>query len=110
MEQVCADPLEEQVCSIRALSGYTGVTTKREKWKAYIKYKGQNIDLGCYTNLKDAVKARARGKEIVRADAAGLLDFYGELHKNDLLVPDRAKRKIPFCAVLTAMEKDNRIN
>ena len=83
--------IEEQVHSTRAMSGYTGVTTKRGKWKAYIKYKGQNIDLGCYTNLEDAVKARARGKELVQADALGLLDFYEELHKDDPALPDRSK-------------------
>ena len=83
--------IEEQVRSTRAKSGYTGVTTKRGKWKAYIKYKGQNIDLGCYTNLEDAVKARARGKELVQADALGLLDFYEELHKDDPALPNRSK-------------------
>lgn len=85
--------IEEQVHSTRAMSGYTGVTIKRGKWKAYIKYKGQNISLGCYTNLEDAVKARARGKELVQMDALGLLDFYEELHKDDPALPDRAKVK-----------------
>lgn len=83
--------IEEQVHSTRAKSGYTGVTTKRGKWKAYIKYKGQDIDLGCYAKLEDAVKARARGKELVQADALGLLDFYEELHRNDPALPDRSK-------------------
>lgn len=83
--------LEEQVHSTRAMSGYTGVTVKRGKWKAYIKYKGQDISLGCYDKLEDAVKARARGKELVQMDAMGLLDFYEELHKDDPALPDRAK-------------------
>lgn len=83
--------IEEQVHSTRARSGYTGVTIKRGKWKAYIKYKGQNISLGCYTKLEDAVKARARGKELVRLDALGLLDFYEELHKDDPAQPNRAQ-------------------
>ena len=83
--------IEEQVHSTRAKSGYTGVTTKRGKWKAYIKYKGRNIDLGCYTDLEDAVKARARGKELVRMDALGLLDFYEELHRDDPALPNRSK-------------------
>lgn len=81
--------LEEQVHSTRAMSGYTGVTIKRGKWQAHIKYKGQHISLGCYTNLEDAVKARARGKELVQADAMGLLDFYEELHKDDPALPNR---------------------
>ena len=40
--------IEEQVHSTRAMSGYTGVTVKRGKWKAYIMYKGRDISLGCY--------------------------------------------------------------
>ena len=83
--------IEEQVVSTRAKSGYTGVTVKRGKWLAYIKYKGQNVNLGCYEKLEDAVKARARGKELVQLDALGLLDFYEELHKDDPALPDRAK-------------------
>ena len=83
--------IEEQVLSTRAKSGYTGVTTKRGKYKAYIKYKGQNLDLGCYINLEDAVKARARGKELVQMDALGLLDSYEQLHKDDPMLPDRSK-------------------
>ena len=81
--------IDEKILSSRAESGYTGVTRKRDKWKAYIKYKGQNISLGCYSDLEDAVKARARGKELVRMDALGLLDFYEELHKDD---PERPNR------------------
>lgn len=83
--------IEEQVHSTRATSGYTGVTKKRDKWQAHIKYKGQHFSLGCYTKLEDAVKARARGKELVQMDALGLLDFYEELHKDDPALPDRAK-------------------
>ena len=83
--------IEEQVHSTRAMSGYTGVTKKRDKWKAYIKYKGQDISLGCYTKLEDAVKARARGKELIQMDALGLLDFYEELHKDDPERPNREK-------------------
>lgn len=82
--------MEERVHSTRAESGYTGVTRKRDKWKAYIRYKGRSYSLGCYTALEDAVKARARGKELVRLDAMGLLDFYEELHRNDPPRPDRA--------------------
>lgn len=83
--------IEEKVHSTKAMSGYTGVTTKRGKWKAYIRYKGQNISLGCYTKLEDAVKARARGKELVQMDALGLLDFYEELHKDDPARPNRSQ-------------------
>lgn len=108
--------LEEQVRSIRAMSGYTGVTVKRGKWKAYIKYKGQDISLGCYDRLEDAVKARARGKELVQMDALGLLDFYEELHKDDAALPDRAKvraenkhpkQEQPETPILPALRSNN---
>lgn len=108
--------IEEQVHSARASSGYTGVTVKRGKWQAHIKYKGQHISLGCYTNLEDAVKARARGKELVQMDALGLLDFYEELHKDDPVRPNRArikdenrqpKQEPPEQSVLRAIRSNN---
>ena len=68
--------LEEKVTSTRAGSGYTGVTRRRGKWMAYIKYKGKIYYLGFYTELEDAVKARARGKQLVREKAAQLLESY----------------------------------
>lgn len=46
--------------------------------------------MGVYTNIEDAVKARARGKELVQADDLGLLDFYEEIHKGDIALPSRA--------------------
>ena len=81
--------LEEQVKSERAVSGYTGVVPKRGKWAAYIRYKGKYYYLGCYTKIEDAVKARARGKELVQQDAMGLLNFYEEIHKFDPALPSR---------------------
>lgn len=108
--------IEEQVHSTRARSGYTGVTIKRGKWLAYIKYKGQSISLGCYDKLEDAVKARARGKELVQMDALGLLDFYEELHKDDPALPDRAKvreenkqpkQEQPVSPMLPALRSNN---
>ena len=85
--------LDEQVISKRAASGYTGVTIKRGKWKAYIKYKGQTTVLGCYDKLEDAVKARARGKELVQMDALGLLNFYEQLHKDDEPLPEHTQSR-----------------
>lgn len=35
------------------------------------------------------MKARARGKELVQADALGLLDFYEEIHKTDIPLPNK---------------------
>ena len=70
-------------------SGYVGVSQKRGKWQAYITYKGVHYSLGAYVNVEDAVKARSRAKELVIADAAGLLDFYTELEKLLPQLPDK---------------------
>ena len=82
--------LKDPVTSTRSMSGYVGVTRKRDKWQAYITYKRQRISLGVYDKLEDAVKARSRGKETVMEDAAELLVLYEELHKNDDVLPGRA--------------------
>ena len=73
--------LNEKVESKNSISGYVGVSPKRDKWQAHIMYKGVNYSLGTYYDLNEAVKARARGKELVMEDAQGLLDFYAELEK-----------------------------
>ena len=85
--------MTEKVESKHAVSGYTGVAPKRDKWEAYIKYKGVRYSLGCYWDINDAVKARARGKELVIADAQGLLDFYAEYEKTFPQLPN--KRNVP---------------
>lgn len=57
-------------------SGYTGVAPKRDKWYAHITYRGRRYHLGTYSNIDDAIKARARAKELVMEDARQLLaDF-----------------------------------
>jgi len=71
--------LKDEPISRNAASGYMGVTPKRGKWNAYIKYKGEVHALGSYADLKDAVKARARGKELVMEDARELEDLYEEM-------------------------------
>lgn len=81
--------LEEKVESTRAESGYTGVTKKRDKWQAYIRYKGKYYSLGCYTELQDAVRARAEAKKRVQDDAMALLDIYEDLHKDDPVLPNK---------------------
>ncbi len=71
------------------LSGYTGVSPKRDKWYAHITYRGKRYHLGTYSNIEDAVKARARAKELVMEDAQKLLEYFEELHKDDYK-PDRS--------------------
>ena len=91
--------MTEKVESTRSVSGYTGVTPKRDKWYAYITYKGVHYSLGSYWNIDDAVKARARAKELVMADAQGLLDFYTELEKSFPQLPNKRtepKRKFQY--------------
>ena len=82
--------LKEKVVSTRSTSGYVGVTKKRDKWQAYIVYKRQYINLGVYSKLEDAIKARARGKEAVMEDAAELLKIYKAIHENDEALPNKA--------------------
>lgn len=71
------------------LSGYVGVSPKRDKWFAHITYRGTRYHLGTYSNIEDAIKARARAKELVMEDAQKLLEYFEELHRDDYK-PDRA--------------------
>ncbi len=74
--------LEEKVYNTNSASGYVGVQQKRGKWVAYITYKKKRYLLGTYSNIEDAVKARARAKEAVMEDAARIYKetehLYGE--------------------------------
>ena len=65
--------LKEDTPSPHTRSGYVGVAPKRGKWYAYITYQGKRYHLGTYSNIDDAVKARARAKELVMEDARQLL-------------------------------------
>ena len=94
-----AQSMTEKVKSTRSVSGFTGVSPKKDKWLAHIKYKGVLYSLGSYYNVEDAVKARAKAKELVIADAKGLLDFYTELEKSFLQLPNRrAESKREFAS------------
>ena len=91
--------LDDSVVSTRSMSGYVGVTRKRDKWQAYITYKRQRISLGTYNKLEDAVSARAKGKEFVMEDAAKLLKIYEEIHRNDEELPSKStvpKIDVPY--------------
>ena len=85
--------LEERVESKRAQSGYTGVTRKRDKWSASITYKKKCYYLGCYSKLEDAVKARARAKQLVIEDAEKLLEVYDGIIRPSGAKPDKARTK-----------------
>lgn len=85
--------LDSKVESTRAESGYTGVTRKRDKWQAYITYKGRRYSLGCYENIEDAVQARKKAKEKVKEDAIELIKLYQHMHQEDLKLPKKGKRR-----------------
>lgn len=74
--------LEERILNPNSVSGYVGVQPKRDKWTAYITYKKKTYNLGTYSNIEDAIKARARAKEAVMEDAARIYEetdhLYGE--------------------------------
>lgn len=74
-------------------SGFVGIVPKRDKWQAYITYQKKNHYLGTFAKLEDAVKARARAKEAVVADAMKLREEYEEMHKSDIALPKREVRK-----------------
>ena len=82
--------LKDPVTSERSMSGYVGVTRKKDRWQAYITYKKKRIYLGVYDKLEDAVKARARGKQVVMEDAADLLEIYRSIHENDEPLPKKS--------------------
>ena len=106
--------LKDETLSKHAVSGYVGVTPKRDKWSAYIKYKGVMHFLGCYSDINDAVKARARAKELVMEDARGLLDFYREVQREfpqpmdrKAAVPELPKETAAKCADSPVRRRDN---
>ena len=67
------------------LSACTGVSPKRGMWYTY---RGIRYNLGTYSNIEGAIKARARAKELVMDDALQLLEDFEEFHKDDYK-PDR---------------------
>lgn len=97
--------LKEDAKSSDNLSGYVGVSPKRDKWFAHITYRGKRYNLGTYSNIEDAVKARARAKELVMEDAEKLLVFYEELHKDDYKPDREALPKIVHTPLIVEKER-----
>ncbi len=81
--------LEEKILNPNSASGYVGVQPKRDKWTAYITYKKKTYNLGTYSNIEDAIKARARAKEAVMEDAARIYE------ETDHLYGDSPRRPAP---------------
>ncbi len=102
--------LEDRVFSTNTASGYTGVHQKRGKWQAFITYKGIRYHLGTYTKMEDAVKARARAKEMVMEDAARLYEEYADCYEDTPSRPEKPERYTPIkqkSSEQTAMRSDN---
>ncbi len=74
--------MEERIFNPKSASGYVGVRPHKDKWSAHITYKGKNYYLGTFSNIDDAIKARARAKEGVIEDAVRIYaeteHLYGE--------------------------------
>ena len=88
--------ITEQVISKRAVSGYVGVYPKGNKWGATITYKGITYNLGTYSKIEDAIKARARAKELVIEDAKELLEVYTEIQETLPQRPSKTFTKKEF--------------
>ncbi len=81
--------LEEKVINPNSASGYVGVQPNRGKWRAYITYKRKTYSIGYYSKLEDAVKARARAKEEIMADATRLYEATDHLY---LVKPEKPRK------------------
>ena len=69
--------LEERIM-VSNTSGFSGVARKRDKWQAFITYKGKRYHLGTFDRMEDAVKIRAEAKAKVQEDARKLLEQYDQ--------------------------------
>ena len=104
--------LDETVENAKSKSGYVGVAAKRGKWQAHITYKGKRYSLGTYTRIEDAVAARARAKEWVKADAQKMLELYEKIHEADPPLPQRkaiSKKSLEICGDINEKELDIKI-
>ncbi len=54
-------------------SGHRGVARRRDKWQAYITYRGRMYWLGTHDRYEDAVKARETAEQQIRSHIDGLL-------------------------------------
>ncbi len=85
--------LTDNPISTRAASGYTGVTWDKGKWLAYITYKKKYHKLGYYDKIEDAVKARAKAKQLVMEDAALLYEETDHRYTEKPGRPPRQKKE-----------------
>ena len=67
--------LDEQVHSTKAMSGYTGVHRKREKWAAKITFQKVTYQLGSYESIEEAIAIRQEAEKKLRDDPHGFSDW-----------------------------------
>ncbi len=91
--------LDDTAINPSSISGYVGVYLSRGKWNAYITYKKKRYYLGSYNNKEDAIKARARAKEMVMEDARKLQE---QLQKREN--PMRAIKTKPKSVAKTTVD------
>ncbi len=101
--------LEEKIKNPTSASGYVGVQPRRGKWTAHITYKKKHYHLGTFTNIEDAIKARARAKEAVMDDAARIYAETDYLYTEKPGRPPRPEKTPPQEPITkhTALRNDN---
>ncbi len=90
--------MTEVICNPNSASGYVGVQPKGGKWAAYITYKKQHYYLGTFSDIEDAVKARARAKEAVMGDAARIWAETDHLYQEAPRRPPKPEKEPPTAA------------
>ncbi|MDO5152576.1 MAG: transcriptional regulator [Eubacteriales bacterium] len=77
IDGTCVEMLERKGLRKDNTSGYTGVMAYRGKWKAQITFKGKLYNLGTYSKIEDAAKARKEAEERIFGE---FLNWYYENH------------------------------
>jgi len=77
IDGTCIELLEKQGLRKNNTSGYTGVIAYRGRWRAQISFKRKTYNLGTYSRLEDAVKARKKAEERIFGE---FLEWYYETY------------------------------
>ena len=66
IDGTCVEIMLSDTVSKNNTSGYRGVAKKRDKWQAYINYRGRRISLGSYETKELAAEAREAAEQKIR--------------------------------------------
>ncbi len=102
--------LTDDAVSKNSASGYTGVYRKRDKWIAVIVYKKKRYSLGTYKKAEDAVRARARAKELIMADGERMEAEYAHLFAEKPMLPTHRPlppKPLPEPVIIAKNRTDN---